>query len=60
MPDLADIQAVPTKWMRDADTIAGIRQGRQQQQQQQQMLDAAPALAGAAKALPEGALSGGQ
>ena len=58
-PDLADIQAVPAHWMRDKDAVAGIREARAQERQQQQMIEAAPALAGAAKVLPEEALSGG-
>jgi hypothetical protein len=58
MPDLADIQAVPARWVNDIDQVMAIRGDRQQQQQAQQAVEAAPALAGAAKALPPDALKG--
>lgn len=56
-PALADIQAVPSRWIYDQDAVNKIRGQRQQDQQQQKMIEAAPALAGAAKAVP--ALTGG-
>lgn len=52
MPALADIQAVPARWVNDQDMVTKIRAARAQQQQQQQAIEAAPALAGAAKAMP--------
>jgi hypothetical protein len=50
-PALAEINAVPPSWMRSAEAIEGIREGRAQQQQTQQMIDAAPAAAGIMKAV---------
>jgi len=44
MPEIADIQAVPARWIRTADQVQELRQGRQQQQAMQQMADAAPAI----------------
>lgn len=51
MPDLADISAVPNRWMRGGEAVMAIREQRAQQAQQQQMLDAAPAAAGVMKAM---------
>lgn len=45
MPEIADIQAVPSRWVSTPDQVAAKRQGRQQQQSQQQLADAAPAIA---------------
>jgi hypothetical protein len=60
MPELADIQGVPARWMRGLDAIQAIREQRAQSAQQQQMLEAAPALAGAMKGvLPKGAAVAG-
>jgi hypothetical protein len=58
VPALADISAVPTEWMNDAETVAAIRAGRAKAQQQQQLVDAAPALSSVAKALPQLKLNG--
>lgn len=60
IPALADIAAVPTSWMNDQNTITSIRQARAQQAQQKQMVDAAPAMASVAKALPQLKLNGAQ
>lgn len=49
MPALADINGVPSKWMRTPAAIAQIRAMRSQQQQQQQMIQAAPAAAAVMK-----------
>ena len=51
IPALSEINAVPPSWMRSAEAIEGIREGRAQQQQTQQMIDAAPAAAGIMKAV---------
>lgn len=59
MPDLADIQAVPQRWLRDMAAVAAVRQSRAQAQQTQQMVDAAPAAASLAKTLPQGLSTGG-
>lgn len=45
VPDLAEINAVPRRWMRSEEDKQKIREGRAQAQQQQQLVDAAPALA---------------
>jgi hypothetical protein len=44
-PELADIMAVPIRWVRPMDAIKAIREGRQQQAETQQMIEAAPAAA---------------
>lgn len=51
MPDIMDINGSPVKWTNDLKKVEEIRAERQQQAQQQQMIEAAPALAGAAKAM---------
>ena len=48
---LAEINAVPSSWMRGQEAVAEIRQGRAQQQAIQQAVEAAPAAAGVMKAL---------
>ena len=48
---LAEINAVPASWMRDAGAVQQLREQRAQQQQMQQMVEAAPAAAGVMKAL---------
>lgn len=58
VPELADISAVPTRWIRDSDQVAQIRQARAQQAQAQQMIDAAPAAAGIVKAVSGNASRG--
>lgn len=45
MPELADIQGVPAKWMNSLDAIQQIRQGRQEQMEQQTAMQAAPGAA---------------
>ena len=49
IPELADIQAVPVRWMKDAQAIQAARQDRAQQAQTQQMIQAAPAAANVMK-----------
>lgn len=51
IPELSDINAVPVRWRRSMDAIQEIRAGRAEQAQTQQMIEAAPAVAGAAKAM---------
>lgn len=48
-PELADINAVPARWIATPDQVAAKRQGRQQAQAKQQLIDAAPAIAGIVK-----------
>ena len=45
IPELADINAMPVRFINDPKTIEAIRQGRQQQAATQQLIDAAPAMA---------------
>lgn len=45
IPEVSEIQAVPTRWMRAQQEIAAIRQGRQQQAQQEQAVNALPGTA---------------
>lgn len=49
IPEISDYMAVPARWMADETKVAAKREGRGQQAEQQQLLDAAPALASAAK-----------
>lgn len=51
IPELADINAVPARWMRGAQEIQAIRQGRQQQMAAQQMTQALPGIAAMTKAV---------
>jgi hypothetical protein len=51
MPDLADISAVPSKWMRGLDGVLKVREARAQAGQMQQAVEAAPAMAGLMKAV---------
>lgn len=54
IPELADIQGVPARWVRDSNGVAAIRQGRAQQAAQQQAVDALPGVGGLMKAMPNG------
>lgn len=59
-PQIADIYGVPQSWIRSAQDIANIRNHRAKQQAVQTMVDAAPAMAGMAKAgVPMGGGGGG-
>jgi hypothetical protein len=55
MPAIADINAMPSAWIRTQQQVDAIRQGRAQQAQVQQAIEASPAVAGAVKALSPGA-----
>lgn len=50
VPDLADIQGIPARWLRDQDAIDQIRQGRSQQNRQATAVQAAPGAAALTKA----------
>lgn len=50
IPEIADIQAVPERWVNSAEQVQAIRQGRAQQQQIAQATQAAPGLAAVMKA----------
>jgi hypothetical protein len=55
IPDLADINGAPFKYMRDPQVVAQIRQSRQIQQATQQITQALPGMAAMAKAsAPQG------
>ncbi len=49
IPELADIQAVPMRWMNTAQQVQALQQGRAQEAQQQKLIQAAPALSNMAK-----------
>jgi len=53
VPEIADQQAVPQRWMRDPKVVEQIRASRQQAQQTEQAINAAPAAASVLKAAPE-------
>jgi len=50
LPEIAQIQSTPERWMASDDMLARKRQMRQQQQEQQQKIQAAPAAAAMVKA----------
>ena len=50
VPEVAEIQGVPTRWMRSPEDIEAIRQGRQKAAQTQEQIQAAPAAAALIKA----------
>jgi hypothetical protein len=52
MPAILDINGSPVAWTRSIEEIQERRGARAQQAEQQMMIDAAPAMAGVAKALP--------
>lgn len=54
IPEIADQQAVPARWMRDIEAVNAIRDGRQQQAETEQMIKAAPAMASVATAAMKG------
>jgi len=51
VPEVSEIQAVPTRWMRAKEEVAAIRQGRQQQAEQQQAVQALPGAAAMTNAM---------
>jgi hypothetical protein len=53
IPDAADIQAVPGRWINTRDVVEKIRAGREQAQQIAQMTQAAPGAAAMIKAVTE-------
>jgi len=54
MPELADINAVPTRWTNSAAQKAQLRAGRQKAQQTQDAINAAPAVSALLKNAPQG------
>lgn len=55
VPEILDINGAPTAWTRSIEEVEQIRAGRAQQAQNQQLIEAAPAVAGLAKAVQPGA-----
>lgn len=51
MPDILDIQAVPTRWQRSMEGVQKLRDGRTKAQETQQLIDAAPAAASVIKSV---------
>lgn len=51
IPEVADIQAVPIRWLKPLEMVMATRQQRTQQTQTQQMVDAAPAAASVMKVM---------
>jgi len=51
-PEIAEINAVPARWMRDVKEVMAIRQGRQDQAETQQAIQAGPSVAAMMKAIP--------
>lgn len=49
MPAIAEIQAVPIRWLASIDKVMAKRAGRQQTSEQQMMIEAAPAMSAVAK-----------
>ncbi len=59
IPEAAEIQGMPTRWMADRQAIAKKRQARAAQQQRQEAIQAAPAQAAMIKARAVAATAGG-
>lgn len=53
IPEMNEINGVPTSWTNPPDVIAQKREQRKQQQEQQMMIENAHGLAGAAKAMSD-------
>lgn len=51
VPEIADINAVPVRWVSTMEQVQAKRKGRSDAQRTQQLIDAAPAAAGLAKVL---------
>lgn len=50
LPEIADINGAPLRWMKSAEAVAEARAQRQGQQETQQLIDALPGISGLAKA----------
>lgn len=55
IPEVADTQAVPARWMRSIEEIQAIREQRAEQAEAQMAIEAAPAAAAMVKAVQPGA-----
>ena len=55
IPELADVNGAPFRWLRSPDDVAARRQSREQQQQTAQVTQALPGMAAMMKAAaPQG------
>jgi hypothetical protein len=55
IPEISDINGMPFRYLRDADTVAQVRQGRQSDKETAQLTQALPGMAAMTKAAsPEG------
>ncbi len=55
VPEVADIQAVPMRWMKSLDAVAALRAKRQEAADMQTAIQAGPSVAAMAKAVQPGA-----
>jgi len=55
IPEIADLKAVPVRWIKTLAAVQAIREGRNAAQEQAQLIEALPGIAGLAKA-QQGAL----
>lgn len=53
MPEILDIHGAPTSWTRSMEDVLAMRQKRDEAAQTQQMIDAAPAVSGMMKSMPQ-------
>jgi hypothetical protein len=51
LPEVAEIQGMPSRWLNSMESVQALREQQAQAQQQQQAIEAAPAAAGMLKAL---------
>lgn len=51
IPEIAEIQGVPARWMRSVEQVQVIRQGRAQAAQNQELIQAGPSVAAMTKAV---------
>jgi hypothetical protein len=51
IPEIADLKAVPVRWISSIAKVAAMRQGRNQTAQTQQLVEALPGIAGLTKSL---------
>lgn len=54
MPDLADINGLPAKWVNTLETVQAMKQGLQEQQATEQLIQAGPSAAAVIKATGSG------
>jgi len=59
IPELANINAVPPKWMTDPEALKALREQRASQEEAAAMVEAAPGIAGAVKDISQAQAAGG-